>query len=70
MLLITLAKNPRDCQVELDGQDVSKRLCRIQVDADVTGGSGVSYIVLTLIDDVTIIGEAGKLEFRTRENHD
>ena len=67
MLLITLAKHGIDCTVELDGQDISKRLCRIEIDAQV----GQSTLLrLTLVDDVTILGEAGRLEFVKREGHD
>lgn len=60
MLLITLEKNGRDCRVDLDGQDISGRLCRIEISADV---HETTLVRLTLRDDVTIAGEAGRLEF-------
>jgi len=61
VVLITLEPNPHDCRVELDGKDISSRLCRIEVDANV--GSGATVVRLTLIDSVTIAGIAGVLEF-------
>jgi hypothetical protein len=64
MLLMTLDKVPRRCRIELDGVDISSRLCRIEVDADVTGG--LTLVRLTLLDDVTIAGAAGVLEFVKR----
>jgi len=67
MVLITLEANGHDCRVELDGQDISKRLRGIELEAHV---GSLTYVRLFLIDDVTIVGEAGKLEFHKRENHD
>jgi nucleoside-triphosphatase THEP1 len=67
MLLITLEKNGVDCHVELDRQDISKRIIGLEVFAAVHSRTEVR---LTLSDDVTIVGEAGKLEFIKRENHD
>ena len=43
MVLITIEKRAVDCRVELDGQDLSGRLCRVEIDADVNaGGTGHS----------------------------
>ena len=67
MLLITLEKTGADCRVELDGQDISKRIIGLEVFAHVHNQTEVR---LTLSDDVTVVGEAGKLQFLKRENHD
>lgn len=61
MLLIMLDRKPVNCRVELDGQDISQRITRIEIDADVNGDA--TYVTLTLSDDVSVVGEAGKLEF-------
>ena len=66
-MLITLAKFGVDCRVELDGQDISRRLRRIEIDAQV---GQATILRLTVQDDVTIIGEAGTLEFVKREDPD
>ena len=66
MLLIQLGKHAVDCRVELDGQDISSRLCGIEVVAHV--GIAPTLVKLLLVDDVTIIGEAGTLEFITRRD--
>lgn len=61
MVLITLAKNPIDCRVEIDRIDISSRLCRIEVDAAI--GARQTCVRLTVVDDVAIVGEAGRIEF-------
>jgi hypothetical protein len=64
MLLITLDRVPAKCRIELDGVDISQRLCRIEVDAELDGG--LTLVRLTIVDDVTIAGAAGVLEFVKR----
>jgi hypothetical protein len=63
-LLISLQKLPVHTRVELDGVDISRRLNRIEIDADVQGG--LTRVRLTVIDSVEIAGEAGVLEFIKR----
>jgi hypothetical protein len=64
VVLISLQKLPIHTRVELDGVDISRRLNRIEVDADVHGG--LTRVRLTVIDEVEIMGEAGVLEFVKR----
>jgi hypothetical protein len=64
VLLISLQRLPVHTRVELDGVDISRRLCRIEVDADI--GGGLTRVRLTIIDSVEIMGEAGVLEFIKR----
>jgi hypothetical protein len=61
VVLITIEKRAVDCRVELDGQDISGRLCRVEIDADVNAGG--TLVRLTLRDDVIIAGTPGHLEF-------
>lgn len=61
MVLITLEPRALDCRVELDGIDISRRLRRIEIDADAHGG--LTLIRLTLIDCAIVVGEAGRIEF-------
>jgi hypothetical protein len=63
-VLISLQKDPAHTRVELDGVDISRRLSRIEVDADVAGG--LTRVRLTVVDRVEIAGVAGVLEFIKR----
>jgi len=63
-LLISLKRLPALTRVELDGVDISRRLSRIEVDADAAGG--LTRVRLTILDDVEIAGAAGVLEFVKR----
>jgi hypothetical protein len=65
MVLIQLGPSPALCRVELDGVDISRRLTGIDVSAHVS--TFVTTVTLTLKDDVTVIGEPGRLEFHKPE---
>jgi hypothetical protein len=63
MLLITLEPAGHDCRVELDGVDISRRVCRLELDAD---ARGATLVRLTLIDGVVIAGRPGVLELQSQ----
>jgi hypothetical protein len=60
MILITLEPRAVGCRVELDGKDITTRLRRIELDADVN--ATVTLVRLTLIDEVIVMGTPGMLE--------
>jgi hypothetical protein len=62
MMLIQLARHPHECRVEWNGVDITPTLTSIDVRAHL--GTAITTIVLTVIDDVAIIGEPGRLEFK------
>jgi hypothetical protein len=64
MLLIHLDRVPAHCRIELDGVDITPRLCRLEVDTELDGG--LTLVRLTLVDDVTIVGTPGVLELVKR----
>jgi hypothetical protein len=61
MILLTLAKRPHECRVELNGVDITPVLTGIDIRAHM--GTAITSITLTLLDDVTVIGDAGHFEF-------
>jgi len=65
MVLIQLGPNPALCRVELDGVDISRRLTGIDLSAHINAEQ--TTVTLTLKDDVTVIGEPGRLEFHKPE---
>ena len=64
MLIVTIEPRAVDCKVELDGVDISQRVRRLEIDADVQPGVAHTTVVrLTLLDSAVVVGEAGRFEF-------
>jgi hypothetical protein len=64
MLLIQLGKRTQDCRVEFDGKDISKLVVGVELRAFV--GQALTEVRITLLDEVVIMGEAGRVEFVKR----
>ena len=64
MVLLQLGKAGHECRLEIDGVEISKRVCGLDIEAHV---GSLTLIRLTLLDDVVVMGEPGRWEFVKRE---
>ena len=58
-----LSPNPGECRVLLDGTEITTACRGVEVQAFV-GGDAITRVVLHLLADVEIFGDAGVVEIR------